>query len=368
MATTSIKLGSGALLAILLLAGFGIFVSAPDGSDDGAFEQASPEAAIFDTLISRSQEAAFEQLSGPWTLSLPEDHSGHSAARSETWGLLVHLGDETSPPIGLQFSMTRLGLIPENGDAKSATDRAVYRAHAILTDASTGQVIAEERLSRDLGAAGHDPGNVWLDDWHYSIDRESGALTLVLSFREAELPVSLAFSPEKPASQSTAEQGIRGYSIPRLTVSGHIGDKAVNGLASLTHFWGDVPLPGGATASDILSLQLSDDTDLSLIRTVRRDGRGPAVLDGAVSMPGGETQPIDDGRYSVAPSEDGSSDQVVWIISGPNLELEATSLLAEDHDAFAFNFSSALLKVTGTKNGQSVEGLGTLQRNGYEEQ
>ncbi|MEM8755762.1 MAG: lipocalin family protein, partial [Pseudomonadota bacterium] len=121
-----------------------------------------------------------------------------------------------------------------------------------------------------------------------------------------------------------------------------------------------------AVANDVISIQLDDGSDLFLSRTTRRDGRGEAVVDGLVSESDASVATLGDRAYSLELSPENAGDaeaphSAAWRISGPGLSLEAVPLLGEEHDDFAFAFSSGLFAVTGTRDGQAVKGLGSLQ-------
>lgn len=360
----------GGILALGALgAGYFLFnqPSTGTGSDPAPV---STSAAILDTLTARSQEAGFTSLSGPWKLSLPPDHGGHDKARIETWTLVAHLTNEDGDALGLQLSMTRLGLVPrhELKKAPASALSALYRAHVVLTDTGKENVFGEERLSRGMGAAGHDlvAQEVWHDNWLLVYGEGDGRQSLRLNLTADDVPITLELVPAKPAEQITQDQGLRGFAIPRLSVVGLVGDREVNGTAILNHAWGDVPLPGGAVANDILSLQLDDGSDLFLIRTTRRNGRGEAALDGVVSQTDATILSVGDTDYSLDPLPENAryedaAHKATWHVSGPGLSLEAVPLLGEEHDDFAFAFSSGLLAVTGTLHGQAVKGLGSLQ-------
>ncbi|MEO0362253.1 MAG: lipocalin-like domain-containing protein, partial [Pseudomonadota bacterium] len=180
--------------------------------------------------------------------------------------------------MGLQLSITRLGLVPPHAraDAPSSALSAMHRAHVVLARAGMNRVLAEERLSRGMGAAGHDlvAREVWHDDWLVAYGEGDGRRSLKLELTAEDVPIALELTPEKPAERITQDQRLRGFAIPRLSVEGLVGDRAVRGTAFLNRAWGDVPLPGGAVANDVLSIQLDDGSDLFLSRTTRRDGRG----------------------------------------------------------------------------------------------
>lgn len=367
---TSLKVGGGVALA-LAAAGAAYSIFQPQGAAPiSGPVPVRMSASVFEGLASRGQDAAFASLSGPWRLSLPDDHGGHDEARIETWTLAAHLTSEEGDALGLQLSITRLGLIPPHAlaEAHPSALTAAYRAHVILTDVGMDRVFGEERLSRGIGAAGHDlvAREVWHDNWLVAYGEGKARRSLRLDLTAQDVPIALELIPEKPAEQITQDQRLRAFAIPRLSVEGLVGGRVVRGTAILNRAWGDVPLPGGAVANDVLSIQLDDGSDLFLSRTTRRDGRGEAVVDGLASNTDASLTTLGDKAYALdlSPGNAGDAEaphEAAWLISGPGLSLEAVPLLGEEHDHFTFAFSSGLLAVTGTRDGHAVKGLGSLQ-------
>jgi predicted secreted hydrolase len=378
----------GLALAGLAVLGVGLAVtfdrSGPEASPSPTAAAHPPaiSARMVEDLLARTEGSGFIRPSGPWTLALPDDHGGHAQARAETWLVSAHLEDEDGRDAAVQFSLTRFGLVPEDAEGAGAgwALRALYRAHLAVLTRDGAQVHAEERFSRGAGAAGHDAqaGEVWLDDWTLSYGIGTGAQGLAFAARLGSVDIDLDMAPMKaPVQAAEGDAPFRGFAIPRLSVSGQIvTDGAVmpvSGTAWLDRAWGELPLPGGPLRYERLQAQLDDGTDLSLVRTGRRDGRGPVTVDGVAIDGEGEATVFSEGTLSMVPrgaAAEGDRQEggapVAWRISGPELDLDVAALGADRAPAFALGGWTGLVRIEGRRSGRPVTGLGTLQMTGNE--
>jgi predicted secreted hydrolase len=335
-------------------------------------------ADLLGRLAEISADAAFERLEGPWTLSLPDDHGAHPEARTEAWVIVVHLKDETGGAIGLWFSLSRFGL-REKGDSLSTPwdIRALHRAELGL--AGEGEIAgrSEQRLARGSGVAGHDAAarEVWIDHWTLDWGDASTGGGLTLSASLGDLPLDLALTPLKPAWQVDGDGAtpVRGFVVSRMAVSGSLGAgdarRQVAGTAWLDRGWGELPLPGGPLAYDRLQLHLDDGTDVSVVRTRRRDGRGSATVDGVVIDAAGTVTAIPEGGIDLQPSGSGSSGSAArWEMTAQDLSLGLELLGGASMGAPGPGASTWLVRVEGSRGAVQVAGLGTLQLSGVEAQ
>ncbi|SFQ18863.1 lipocalin family protein [Tranquillimonas alkanivorans] len=352
--------------------------------EGGTTDGSGGAGALVSELAAMSEEAAFERPSGPWRLSLPGDHGGHPEARTEGWMIAAHLEDEHGALVGMTFLRSRFGLREDGGSGAGVDQwdlRALYRGHVTLAREAAG-VLGEERFSRGGGVAGHDDEarEVWLDHWNltYGDGPEEDVLTLSASVED--VPLRLTLTPAKPAVQMDpeGEAPMRGFTIPRMRVEGEIGrDDArtrVSGVALLDHLWGELPLPGGPLSRDRLVLQLDDGTDLTLVRTRRREGGGAATVDGLVVDAAGEADALSDGAVEMEPmthwSPAGAAQEypVAWELSGQGLELRVTPVIEDQTHGFVLGGWDGMVRAEGTREGAPVQGRGTLQLTGYEDQ
>lgn len=306
----------------------------------------TPDAqALYRQILELSEPDAFAAPAGPVTV----DHAAHPDAQSETWLIVAHLSDGNGAPVTLHANLSRLGL---RGKAASDLDvTTLWRGHLIVlpTDADP---LAEERVSRGLGAAGADPKAVWIDDW--TLDTTSPA-NLSLTTDALSLTLDTAASAD-PLLADDPELPFRGYTLPSVPVTATLDGQTLTGTAWIDHLWGDVPVPGGPLAYDRLILHLDDGSAVSLLRTRRQDGQGIATLDGTLTDPSGRTVSLSDATVDL------TEDQLAG--AGLDLTLDTSRTATAP---FAFPLTTRMLTAAGTRNGTPVNGLGSLQLSGTPE-
>lgn len=325
-------------------AGFIGFIAAALVLTGPARAQTPDAEALYRQILALSADGEFPASSGPVTI----DPVAHPDARSETWGITAHLKSAAGAPLTLQASFARLGL--RAGDAADLDISALWRGHVILLP-EEGEVRAEERISRGLGAAGWDAEAVWIDDFSLDV---STADTLAL--RAGGLSLTLDTGTKTNALKAEdPEVPFRGYGLPAVPATAVVDGETFVGTAWLDHLWGDVPLPGGPLAYDRLILHLDDGSAVSLIRTRRRDGQGIATLDGSLIDASGATA-LSDATVELSDTR----------LAGAGLDLTLDPA-AMATPPFAVPFTTTALTATGTRNGAPVSGLGSLQVSGGSE-
>lgn len=351
--------GRGICVAVVLLAG-------PAAGTE-------PAAPVPEDWIAALAEAPVEGLGrplGPWELALPGDHAPHADARTEVWQVTVHLQGDDGPedaPRGVQLSLFRAGLAPPEAEGGAWRAREIWRGHAILT--GPDGAVAEERFGRGMpGLAGYDAGVLRLDGWElgFAADR------LQLSAAAGGLTAELTLRPERPPLVADAEEApFRGYVMARLAVEGRMlgpeGVREVTGTAWFEHLWGELPVPGaGPITSDRLVLQLDDSTDVSVVRSRRRDGRGTPTLEALVI--GAEGAAVVPEAVTMAPLErwqGGLGDWPLgWSLRLDDLELVVAPVVADQEHGFLAPVWSGLVRAEGRRGDRAVTGLGTLQVSG----
>ena len=374
-----------AIVSAITVAAIGFVVTSMSGP--GAEEQ--PDAAAgglitadtLTALLAASEEGAFERPPRDWRLTLPDDHGAHPTMRAETWMIAAQLEDEDGDAIGVTFTLSRFGLRAEPSASEGSVwdVHALYGAYAMLTREGEGRVRSEERLSRGAGAAGYDHGarEVWLDDWRLSYGEGPRGRGLALRARVDGVPIALALAPAKGARSIDGEDDapLQGFTMPRMRVEGRIGSGAsqtvATGYAWLDRAWGELPAPGGPLAYDRLILHLNDGTDVSVVRTRRRDGRGGATLDGVLVDPAGATETVSDEVIEMRPASDPPPDRdggqaLDWTLVGAGLDLRIEPLVRDRANASSLLDWGGTVAASGRHDGAAVEGLGMLQLSGYE--
>ena len=312
----------------------------------GAAAQTTEADELYRQIVELSAAGDFPPPSGPVTI----DPAAHPNAQSETWLIVAHLTTPDGDPIAVQASLSRLGLRARPTSALDVT--ALYRGH-IISLPDKGTALAEERVSRGLGAAGTDAEAVWIDDW--TLDATTPGTLILTSGKALSLTLGMA-AAENPLKADDPELPFRGYSLPAIPVTATLDGQPLAGTAWFDHLWGDVPLPGGPLAYDRLILHLDDGSAVSLLRSRRRDGQGIATLDGTLIDPAGRTVALSDETVEMSETRLAGA--------GLNLTLESE---ATGEAAFAFPLTTFLLTVTGTRNGTQVTGIGSLQVSGAPE-
>lgn len=358
---------------------FAVLLQARSSEEDSSRDLASETDWV--GLVESLDENGFAPPSEPWRLDLPDDHAAHPQARMETWNFTANLRDAHGRDHGMQLVLSRVGIVAPGAAAGHGSPwalRELYRGHVALVGPSDLATASEERFRRGFpGIAGFDPAarELRLDDWSAAFDEDHGSIRLRASVGAAAR-VELLLTPVKPAASAApeAEDGpLRGYSVPRLAVKGHIesaGERmAVSGLGWLDHFWGELPLPGGPIASDRLQLHLDDGTDLTVIRSRRRDGGGTPTVRGLLVAEDGTALRLDGDRLSMEPTRSWSGDDVSypveWRLDSPSLSLSVTPLADDQAQRFAEPIWSGAVVAEGRLNGAPVSGAGTLNLTGY---
>lgn len=332
---------------------------AQDGPDTAATEI---DEALFETLFTSLGVDEAEEMSGPWDVALPRDLGAHESAGTETWSVTAHFSDEEGTPFALTVAFTRIGPVQDTDMADRPWGPGpLYLGQATLISAGAEWTISDDRVSRTAGLAGHDAERamVWVDDWVV----EYGSNGMELSLRLGDMPIRLALSPQKApiAADGVETAGTRAFAIPRLAVSGALGsdDDAIRltGTAWLDRLWGNVPLPGGPLLRDRLVVHLSDGSDLTLLRTRRRDGRGIATLDGVVVGAEGDMTSLSESEITIEPVGATPSG---WRIVGQGLDLRAREVGRSVGTGLALPGTMLHLSFEGTRDGSPLTGTGSF--------
>lgn len=328
--------------------------------------------------VANMTQDGFARPTGAGPLELPQDHAPHPSARSELWQMSAHLTGPDGAPVNVQFSLTRLGLVPP-GTGQPPSIWAlhdVYRAHVIATDRA--QTVAEERFGRGLaGSAGFDAdaGALYFDNWALAFPGDSRTGAWRFSATSGGARVALELVPSKaPLSIDAEDAPFRGYAFTRLDVTGSVTmsgrDVPVTGSAWFDHAWGELPLPGaGPVISDRLVMQLDNGHDLSVIVSQRSDGRGVPTVDAFVIDTEGTARPLGADLAQVTFPRQWQGARVEWPVAwnirlDDVLELDVTPVYdAQEHD-FTPPVWSGLVQAEGRFDGQPVRGTGILQLSG----
>ncbi len=330
-------------------------------------------------MASLSQDG-FERPEQANPLEWPQDHAAHPSARSEVWQMSAHLEGPEGTPVNVQFSMTRIGLVPpdsQNDTVPSIWElRDIYRAHLIATDSTHN--IAEERFGRGVsGQAGFDEElqQLYFDNWALAFPDDSQTNAWQFTATAGNLGMTLDLRPDKAPLRLDAEDApFRGYAFTRMDVTGTLTtdgqEMPVTGTAWFDHAWGELPLPGaGPVYSDRMLVHLDNGDDLSVIVSQRSDGRGAPTVDAALIAADGSTRPLGGDIAQVSFPRLWQGARVEWPVAwairlDDALDLEVTAVSDTQEHEFTPLIWSGLVHAEGQLDGQPVRGSGILQLSG----
>ncbi len=270
--------------------------------------------------------------------NFPADHGPHPDYRIEWWYLTANLQAADGTDYGVQWTLFRSALAPEERSGWSSPQ--LWMGHAGLTT-RTQQFVAERLARGGIGQAGVTvaPFAAWIDNWQMA-DRaapEADALS-PLDLRAA----GQAFSYELAlgAKGPLVPQGMQGYSVksekgqasyyysqPFYHVTGTLtlpdGAIAVTGQAWLDHEWSSQPLAEDQTGWDWYF-----DSGEKMIGFRLRDG-GAGFTSAAWISADGTPQPQASGALRVTPLETaivaGRSVPIRWRVELPEKGVDVTT-------------------------------------------
>ncbi len=214
------------------------------------------------------------------TLTFPQDHGAHPSFRIEWWYITSNLRAEDGRDFGVQWTLFRTALAPEEGTGWSAPQ--LWMGHAALT--TKDEHFVAERLARGgIAQAGVEaaPFEAWIDDWSL---KGPSFETLNMTAQGRDFSYDLDLTSNGPL----VAHGTKGYSVksaqghashyysqPFYEASGHlnINDEriAVKGSAWLDREWSSQPLSEAQTGWDWFSLNFDSGAKLMGFR-LREDG------------------------------------------------------------------------------------------------
>src|SRR5690606_27525999 len=358
-------------------------------------------------LLAASADEDFPQPPPRWTFEFPADHAAHDAYRTEWWYLSGTLGSETAdmPQLRVQWLLTRVGLRAETeanttagndsapvgaepstfAAAPPAATTSAWRTSQIYAglfsiSAPTGSGLrADGKLGRGavgLAGATAPPVRVWIEDWRlaeldaqatgdapaFALHLDAEGLELDLELRDVKPPITAGGVAGLSGAQAAPFQF---YTQPRVAARGTLiadGRRIdVDGLFSLEHAWGELPLPGGPVGNDRFSLHLDDGSELILLRTHRRraGGERTASTTGLLIDPEGAALPLADDDVTLEPIEHWTSPRsgtrypIRWRLRVPGRNIEMTLTPPEpDYEGETWlPFWAGAVRIDGTAGG-----------------
>ena len=345
------------MLAFALLAGC-------SGGDGGPGPGLAPS-------LSQGDAGGFLQP-GPGTgLRFPEDFGPHPRYRVEWWYLTANLTAADGTPMGLQWTLFRSALAPQEQAGWASPQ--LWIGHAAVTTPTAHHVT--ERLARGgIGQAGvtASPFAAWIDDWAL---QGPGLEDLRLTASGPDFAYDVRLVADGPlvlhgdrgySVKSGAGQASYYYSQPFYRVSGTVrlpqGDVTVSGQAWLDREWSSQPLAADQRGWDWFSL--SFDSGEKLMGFVLRGGRDYTsatwiAADGtATALPDGAFTARPLARHPVA----GREVPTQWQVRLPDRGVDVTvrALNPDAWMATSVPYWEGPVTVSGSHAGQ-----GYLEMTGY---
>ncbi|MGP6086410.1 lipocalin-like domain-containing protein [Antarctobacter jejuensis] len=304
----------------------------------------------------------------------PADHGPHPDYRIEWWYLTANLKGPEGRDYGLQWTLFRSALAPE--ERAGWTSPQVWFGHAAVTTPEAHY--AAERFARGgIGQAGvrAAPFEAWIDDWQMA-GETFDALTLRAS--GAEFRYDMALQTEGPlvfhgrdgySVKSAQGQASYYYSQPFYRIEGVLtlpeGEVPVSGSAWLDREWSSQPLAESQSGWDWFSLAFDTGDKLMGFRLREEGGEGYTSAtwigaDGAVTAYGDgdfAAEPLD--RVLVA----GRQMPVRWQVRLPERGVDVTVQAVNDAAwmDLAISYWEGPVRITGSHTGR-----GYLEMTGYE--
>jgi predicted secreted hydrolase len=307
------------------------------------------------------------------TFDFPADHGPHSAYRIEWWYLTANMAGPDGTPYGLQWTLFRSALEPEEREGWDSPQ--IWLGHAAVTTPDTHH--SAERFARGgIGQAGVTPApfEAWIDDW-----RMAGETLADVSLRatgpdfsyEVDLNAQgpLIFHGHNGYSvKSEAGQASYYYSQPFYSLTGTLtlpdGSVEVTGNAWLDREWSSQPLAEDQDGWDWFSLSFEDGAKLMAFELRQSDGSSYAS--GTWIEPDGRTTALPDGALSATPLETTDvADRTVpttWRLEVPGRGVDVTVQALNPNAWMAVTppYWEGPVTVTG-----SHKGRGYLEMTGY---
>ncbi|WP_299783202.1 lipocalin-like domain-containing protein [uncultured Roseobacter sp.] len=243
-----------------------------------------------------------------YVFQFPKDHGAHPAYRIEWWYLTANLQDAEGTAYGLQWTLFRSAMAPEERAGWDSPQ--LWLGHAAVTT-PTAHFVAERRARGGIGQAGviADPFEAWIDEWHMTgADMQQMRLVAAGDDFAYDMQLSakgpLIFHGEDGYSQKSGSgRASYYYSQPFFEITGILtlpeGPVEVTGQAWLDREWASQPLGASQVSWDWFSMAFEGGT--RLMGFTLRDSAGPDYTAATWIEPDGRTTAFPDGAFFAEP-------------------------------------------------------------------
>ncbi len=304
----------------------------------------------------------------------PADHGAHPDYRIEWWYITANLDGADGVEYGLQWTLFRSALAPEDGTGWDTPQ--LWMGHAAITT-PTDHFVAERLGRGGVGQAGviADPFDAWIDDWSLSGPDFD-------TLRMTATGEGFAYNVDLTATGPLVFQGDRGFSVkssegqasyyysqPFFEVEGTLtlpeGDVAVTGSAWLDREWSSQPLGENQTGWDWFSL--SFDTGEKLMGFLLHEGEDTSYTSATWIEPDGTSTPYPNGAFAAEPLEitdvGGRDVPTRWQVALPDRGVDVTvsAMNPQAWMATSVPYWEGPVHIEGSHTGR-----GYLEMTGYE--
>jgi predicted secreted hydrolase len=376
-------------LLIIVIAGLALWQRSDDLAEGGTQASLLP-------LLSEDDTAGFARATEPDAIRFPRDLGPHDHYQTEWWYYTGNLETAEGRQYGYQLTFFRRALLPpdENRGVGSSSgsewrSEQVYLAHFALGDIEGEAFYFDEQFARGaagLAGAQADPYHVWLEEWQavavapdavrLTAETEDVALDLVLT---QTLPPILHGDGGLSAKGPTPGNASHYYSFVQQETAGTVRVGAeqfdVTGLSWKDHEYSTSALEQGAVGWDWFSLQFDNGGALMFFQIRRADGSLQAESSGSLIHPDGSVVhvPLSEWELEVTDTwtspETGAVYPAAWRLRLPglDLELEGSSLLADQELRLSTVYWEGAVSFSGTWEGRPISAAGYVEMTGYYE-
>jgi predicted secreted hydrolase len=308
-----------------------------------------------------------------FAFEFPRDHGAHPDFRIEWWYLTANLEDAEGTPYGLQWTLFRSALAPEERSGWQSPQ--LWMGHAAVTT-ETRHFVAERLARGGIGQAGvvTEPFEAWIDDWSMS-GETFDAMRLTASGTDFAYDVALraegplVFHGEAGYSQkSSTGRASHYYSQPFFAVSGVLrlpqGEVAVTGTAWLDREWASQPLGDAQVSWDWFSMVFEGGE--RMMGFTLRDTEGGTYTAATWIEPDGTTTAFPDGAFRAEPLAEaevaGRELPVRWraLLPEKGVDVTVTALNPQAWMTTSIEYWEGPVTISG-----SHAGRGYLEMTGY---
>jgi len=353
----------------------------------------APAPMSITATLAGADTEGYVRVYEPRLLRFPADHGSHAEYKNEWWYFTGNLTAKGGRDFGFQFTLFRYAVAPHMPASSSAwATNQVYLAQVALSDINKGEYHADERFGRGaMAVAGvaDNPFRAWLDDWTVSADAAACGDCFTVNIkaaasgfrlrlhlnntRPAVLHGDRGFSRKSPAPGNASYY----YSYTRMSASGEIALNGVvydvAGQAWFDHEWSTFSLEPDQSGWDWFSLQLSNRSELMVLRLRNRDDPDKDYYYGSLIHPDGAFESLHKSDLRLSPltawnsGASGVSYPLTWQLElpGKTLSLLIRPRMANQEMNRSFRYWEGAIRADGKLSGKELTGTGYMELTGY---